>query len=47
MVKFYFFIHCINVRIKSGQCSDEAVVYFEDLQGTKSLSQLRKTSGDR
>ena len=29
--------------IKSGHGSNEAVMYFEDLRGAKSLSQLHKT----
>ena len=39
MVKFqFFFIHCIDARIKSGHSSsDEAVKYFEDLRVTKKL----------
>ncbi|KAF8811429.1 hypothetical protein BYT27DRAFT_7081091, partial [Phlegmacium glaucopus] len=39
---FFFFIHRINGRIKSGHSSNEAVSYFEDLRGEKSLSQLHK-----
>ncbi|KAF8961565.1 hypothetical protein BDZ97DRAFT_1664085 [Flammula alnicola] len=40
---FYFFIHRIDSRMKSGHSSDEAVVYFEGLRGGKSLSQLHKS----
>ena len=42
MVNFFFFIHRIDARIKSGHSSGEAVTYFEDSRGTKSLSQLHK-----
>jgi hypothetical protein len=38
-----FFIHRTYARIKSGHSSGEAVTYFEDLRGTKSLSQCHKT----